>query len=60
MAQGKNNNLWLHKSSVIFVKKLMKNNMINQQEYNTIMKKLYEIYNIKSTACIKTIKIYNV
>lgn len=47
MEQVKEDNLWLYNSSIIFVRKLMRNNMINHQEYNTIMKKLYEIYNIR-------------
>jgi hypothetical protein len=56
LEQGKNDNIWLYKSSIIFVKKLMRNNMINQQEYNTTVKRLAELYNITPTTCTNTYK----
>ncbi|SKC79827.1 hypothetical protein [Maledivibacter halophilus] len=56
MDQVQKDNLWLYKSSLVFIKKLKRNSMINQEEYNTMVKKLYEIYDIGSAACPNTIK----
>jgi hypothetical protein len=42
----KNDNIWLYKSSIIFIDKLLRDNMISRQEYNTTKKKLKEVYKI--------------
>ena len=47
MDKVKEDNLWLYKSSVVFIKRLLRNNMIDNEEYNTIMKKLYELYDVE-------------
>jgi hypothetical protein len=40
--------IWLYKSSIIFIDKLLRDNMISKQEYNDTQKKLKEIYGIFS------------
>lgn len=52
MMESKNNNMWLYKSSIVFAKKLMRDNLINQQEYKKTIQKLSEIYNISSSICV--------
>ncbi|MCT4596851.1 MAG: hypothetical protein N4A50_03075 [Vallitalea sp.] len=46
MNEYKNDNIWLYKSSIIFIDKLLRDNMISRQEYNTTKKKLKEVYKI--------------
>ncbi|WDV44627.1 hypothetical protein PV797_14015 [Clostridiaceae bacterium M8S5] len=38
-------NLWLYKSSKVFMTKLVKSNMISKNEYSIIIGKLKRIYN---------------
>jgi hypothetical protein len=56
MNQIGSENIWLYKSSIIFIDKLLKDNMISRQEYNTTQKKLKEIYKILPIPCPHTFK----
>ncbi|MGV8147306.1 MAG: hypothetical protein ACLKAK_12925 [Alkaliphilus sp.] len=55
MENMKKENLMMFESSVVFLKKLIRENMINQEEYNAMMKKIKSIYSSDIT-CIKHTK----